>query len=184
MATTPVFPMTPPWTPELLPEVAALVETRLRSRPHAVKLLEFGAGWSTVWLAGLDPDWLISYEDDLGWCAEVNKALAGVGQPFRCLLTPGEKMADRAGNLVDGCLDLAYVDCGDAFRPACTLAAVPKLRPDGWLVLDDSHWYELQGVCGELIGLGFRMLNRAGEHVRKTGERKHHSTSIFCREGF
>lgn len=178
MATDPVMPIVPPFTPELLPEVQAKIEAYLRSLPSKATVLELGAGWSTVWLAQMGFLGVTSVENNLDWYLEVRSTLANLGLSVSLLHrypTP-ELIREFPNNY----FDLVYVDCIDPAREPCALAARDKVKIGGWLVLDDSHWEMLQTTVAAMKGWG--SLSIEGTHLRKSGERHFHRTTIFKKE--
>lgn len=140
----------PWWTFEAADEVAAF----LRDRPDA-RVLEWGSGASTVWLAQRAGT-VVSIEHDPAWAARTARALAArdaanvrlrVVEPTR-LVPPGgvpsakpgfagldfERYADAVDD-VSGELDLVVID-GRA-REACLVRAIDRLADDGLIVFDN-----------------------------------------------
>lgn len=140
----------PWWTFEAADEVAAF----LAERPGA-RVLEWGSGASTVWLARRAAS-VVSIEHDPVWAARTARALAArdagnvelrVVEPTR-LVAPGgvpsakpgfegldfERYAD-AVDAVPGELDLVVID-GRA-REACLVRAIDRLVAGGLIVLDN-----------------------------------------------
>lgn len=183
MATTPVFRMVPPWTPELLSSVQTEVETFLAGRGLPF-VLEVGSGWSTVWLAeraGL----IYSVEDDKGWRDEVERVLSDRFDKVcanRVDLVEG-KHVPRWVSQQSEMYDLVLIDGGpDDTRLASLFASLTKVVDGGWIVLDDSHWEMFKGVPDVMRSMGYGSRQYIGDHTRKTGEVCFHSTTIFSKE--
>ena len=140
MATTPVMKMTRPWTPELLPEVQRIIEEFILTRRGVKRVLEVGSGLSTIWFALMGVD-LHSCEHDEDWFGEVSNVL-------RSLNVPQEKYDIVNGHQMDWWVsqepikkfDLVLIDCVDEQRLSCLFASLTKVKDDGWIVVDDSHW--------------------------------------------
>lgn len=189
MATTPVFEMKPPWTPELLPVVQKEIEDYL----DTIRLpfvLEVGSGWSTLWLAQI-ADVLHSIEHDPAWYAEVTRCLTNLENAcYACdtVLIASVELTDKPGGIVrqifsegqETC-DLILIDCVDEERLPAICASVSRLKRNGWLVVDDSHWEMFDGLQRIMFNMGFAEKIYSGQHTRKTGEVKYHQTTIFSR---
>lgn len=145
-----------PWLPLSL---LAYLEPRLD--PGGVGF-EFGSGGSTLWLAERvgsltsvehDPKWHTIIEQELqdsrvGNCRyilrEARPRVAGAGVPgvggVDCGSREWEGSFESYVKVIDqwpdGSLDLVLVD--GRSRPACLLHAAPKVRPGGYLILDDT----------------------------------------------
>ncbi len=99
------------------------------------RVVEFGSGLSTPWLAKRC-GWLLSVEDDPGWHAKIATILARDSmRHVRYELRTGADYSALSG-LSDGSIDFALVDGTD--RAGCVAAVVPKIRQGGWLYLDNS----------------------------------------------
>lgn len=131
--------------------------------PKAIRFLEseIGAGWSGLeWGSGRSTTWfaarlrhLTSVEHDARWYAIVRRRLQAAERTNVDLRlvpvehpphTPPERITSVpayvgvADTFADDALDLVIVD--GAYRPLCVLAALPKLRRGGLLLVDDSTW--------------------------------------------
>lgn len=95
------------------------------------RMVEFGSGMSTLWFAERVAS-LHSIEHDPAWYATVAARLpAGVRYDLR-----GPSSYCDLADHPDGSLDLVVVD--GIQRAECVRAAIPKLRPGGWLYLDNT----------------------------------------------
>lgn len=99
------------------------------------RIVEFGSGHSTPWLARRC-EFLLSIEDDPVWHRRVSARLGRHGlRHVRHELRAGPAYCSLA-EFSDGYFDFALID-GSA-RAACVAAAVPKIKPGGWLYLDNT----------------------------------------------
>lgn len=99
------------------------------------RMVEFGSGNSTRWFASRAA-FVLSVEDDPAWFDHVtsvlaDEAIANVRYELRT-----EATYASLDDVTDGSLDFALVDGTD--REGCVKNAVPKLKPGGWLYLDNS----------------------------------------------
>lgn len=134
-----------PWLP--YPFVRHLA--RLCSRSWRV--LEFGSGASTVWLAERTAH-VVSHENDAQWHARTAARLAAVGcdnVDLRLLTRRDEYSAiDQYGARQ---FDFVLVD--GRWRDACAEAAIRAVRPGGFIYLDNSdvpdpdHRIAVQVLC-------------------------------------
>jgi len=119
-----------PWIPaSARREIARLL-------PANARVLEVGAGMSTLWLAPRCAQ-IISFESDQGWCdvlqAELTRRkLDHVDLQHRWL---AHEMADFS-LVPDDSLDLCVIDGGP--RHECARAAPPKIKPGGCIYLDNA----------------------------------------------
>lgn len=152
------------WTPRYIRDRISVIawERANRDAPwltaHAVELLdswlqrtdhgvEWGSGRSTAWLASRCAH-LMSMENDPQWHGRVVRMLEQMGVANRVdyrLCPDGMDGRPESGYVraVDGVeeatLDFALVD--GVAREHCALAAVPKLRPGGLLIIDNIEWF-------------------------------------------
>lgn len=122
-----------PWIP---PSATRRISQRLSP---ASRVLEIGAGMSTLWLAARCGS-LLSIEADREWhdrLAEIlaRRGLRHVNLQYRW---QAADMCDFSA-VADGSLDLCLVDGGP--RLECARAAIPKLKTDGWLYIDNTDLY-------------------------------------------
>jgi predicted O-methyltransferase YrrM len=116
---------------------------------HASRVLEIGSGMSTLWLAQ-HCDHVDSIEADqrwVGWLREeiARRHLSNVEVLFRW---QAAEMCDFS-NWPDASLDLVFVDGGP--RPQCCEAALPKLKPGGFLYVDNTDIAKTAANSRELI---------------------------------
>lgn len=190
MSTTPVFPIVPPYMPELLAEVQARIEAFIgearRSLPpaagYAPAVLEFGSGWSTIWF-GLLGCAITSFEHDPDWFAEVFRVLEEQQAAGLCHRFARVQLAQPyifpPSPWKGHTYDLVYVDCVDECRVPCVEVSMGLLRSGGMFVLDDSHW-EILKPAREMLSI-WPSETISGQHARKTGEVCFHQTTIYRR---
>jgi len=94
------------------------------------KILEFGAGGSTVWFSGRTKH-LITIEHDNNWYQKVSPQ---VDTDIRLLPRPYYGVCDE---FKDESFDLILIDGRDRIR--CIEKAHSKVKPDGILMLDNSE---------------------------------------------
>lgn len=141
-----------PDEPWIAPGAIRFLEENLRPDMRA---LEWGSGRSTAWLAARVGH-LTSIEHDAAWYARVRTQLADRGAQVDYKLTPLDPEKDSgniygpndapayvavAASIPEGSLDLVSVD--GAYRVSCVVAATAKLRPGGWLMVDDTTWFPM-----------------------------------------
>ena len=126
-----------PGEPWLTRDMVELLKTRLTG---AGRGLEWGAGRSTLWLAARLGS-LVSVEHDEAYCRQVQAALEKKGlRNVDLRFHPAEPdYVAVADTLPPARLDFVLVD-GQA-RDLCALAALPRLKPGGLLVVDNSNLY-------------------------------------------
>ncbi len=99
------------------------------------RVLEFGSGWSTLWLADRCAE-VITIESSPVWAAFVAKKSETCGATVQVLQRELEDYTDTA-DFADASVDLCIVD--GWFRHRCLENAVRLVRPGGWLYLDISE---------------------------------------------
>jgi hypothetical protein len=152
-----------------------------------MRVFEYGSGGSSLFFARRVREG-ISIEHDPAWAAEVKQALVDqrlanwtvqlvepsndgsggdpsdpasytssdapqVGRSFRAYAAAIDKFPDDS-------FDLVMID-GRA-RPACFVHARPKVKPGGWLLLDNADWPGYRYVHRELDRLGWPSRTFAG----------------------
>lgn len=123
------------WRP-ILPMISFTAARHIsrRLQPDS-RVIEFGSGMSTPWLA-VRCGWMISIEDNPVWYPHVSSLLSK-----RKIHNVHYEMRDKGNytdlsDLPDGSLDFALVDGTD--RTGCIVAVARKIRPGGWIYLDNS----------------------------------------------
>lgn len=110
--------------------------------------LEWGCGRSTLWF-GRRVARLTSVEDDAGWFTRISQQIVEAGLSSRIDLRLASITTAQAAEtpyvtvaaeFADGTLDFVVVD--GALRDQCIQAALPKLRPGGLLLVDNSNWWK------------------------------------------
>jgi SAM-dependent methyltransferase len=109
----------------------------LRDRPllSKARVLEYGAGYSTLWWAKNVAE-LVSIDHDQAWMDAI-RAVLPESPTVRLICEPDQNryvaLADQFGTF-----DIIVID--GAEREGCFLRAIPQLRPNGWLILDNAEW--------------------------------------------
>ena len=108
---------------------------------------ELGSGGSTIWLAKRVMQ-VISVENDEHWFEAVGQVLIQeslTNADLRLIsLKPEDPLFSWAGyaqsilKFKHDYFDLVFVDGWDPCRVPCVGYAIPKLKPGGWLVVDDT----------------------------------------------
>jgi len=142
------------------------------------RVLEFGSGHSTVWLAALGAD-VHSVETRPGWKGEVEGWLEARGLSATIFLCKPGESHKPAHQYPDGSFDLVFVDGHQPDRLACAKAARDKVRPGGWMVIDDAQWPGLKGAP-QLLG-GWHRTVIFGVHHRKSGISRPVETDFYRR---
>jgi predicted O-methyltransferase YrrM len=126
-----------PERPWIVPAAIGWLRRRIRPR---WRVLELGSGRSTAWYARRAGH-LISLEDNEYWHAETAERLRGRGLDVEMRLMPVEEFPDHVASLPDDAFDLVVVDFLESpqvTRLDCLRPARYKVRPGGYLLLDDS----------------------------------------------
>ncbi len=131
----------PDW-PWLTPKAVRFLDLCLRPTDL---VFEWGAGRSTLWIARQVKK-ITSVEHDPSWFARVNLKASQLNlnniDLKHCLDGEGSSTESEyvaSIHSVDDNLDLIVVD--GLRREKCALAAIPKLKPGGILLLDNANWY-------------------------------------------
>jgi predicted O-methyltransferase YrrM len=138
-----------PDKPWLCPGTVRFCESHLSKSMSA---LEFGSGRSTTWFAGRVGH-LVSVEHDATWHAQVQQQLAAAAvtnvdyrlAPLNHPESEGERevydpvpdYVATVDQLPDASLDLVVVD--GHYRTHCIRHALPKIKPGGYLLVDDIN---------------------------------------------
>jgi predicted O-methyltransferase YrrM len=129
---------TTPQRPWIVPAAIGWLRRRIRSN---WAVLELGSGRSTVWFARRAGS-LISLEDIEFWHGQTRERLEEAGLSNVDLrLMEVEEFPREVASLPEGAFDLVVVDFLEAptvNRIDCIRPAMKKVRPGGYLLLDDS----------------------------------------------
>jgi hypothetical protein len=104
-----------------------------KALPPNCRAIEFGSGMSTLWLAPRCGS-LHSIEHDPSWYQAVSSRLLSL-KNIRYEHRQQSAYTDVL-EYPNGSLDFAFID--GIQRADCVRAVIPKLRPGGWLYLDNS----------------------------------------------
>jgi len=125
------------------------------------RIFELGAGGSTLWLARRAAQ-VVSVEHDREWyeaveAAIISEDLANVDLRYRPLqpedkLNPWKDYSIEILQFNNDFFDLAFVDGWDPARLPCAAYAQGKVKPGGYVVVDDTNQPYLQAVFGILQG--------------------------------
>jgi predicted O-methyltransferase YrrM len=157
-------------TPWLTPGALWFLEQLLKLQPR-LRVLEFGCGGSTFWLAKQGAN-LVSIEHDKHWQTVVQERLdcEGLKAELRLLPRPYDGVCAQ---FPDQCLDLVLVDGRDRIR--CVRAAMPKLRPGGVLMLDNAERPRYNEARALLSGWEYNRATQQGRWCSSAG----YSSSTF-----
>lgn len=139
-----------PW---MVPEAVSLIESVIEA---SWRVAEFGAGASTVWLSRRVSN-ITSFEHDAALARELRKKVAGRGN-VQVIVLPLQEFVRALCGLPDGSLDLVIVDSSEVglptelARPGLVQAARSKVRPGGFLVLDNSDRVRYRPIDELLVG--------------------------------
>ena len=133
---------TDPW---LTQDAVRLLKQLLR--PDDVGF-EWGSGRSTIWLAERTKQ-LISVENDSKWYKSVSETISQKELKNVQYLFHSTDQDEETGNeseyvgAIRSCADdsLDYVLVDGWGRDWCALAAIPKLKCGGMLIVDNANWY-------------------------------------------
>jgi len=130
----------PPYLPFLSQEAVDFLETLIKPGWRG---FEWGAGGSTIWLAQHGVE-LTSIEHSQEWFDIVEAALIELRLRADLRLVDTEHGTDdyvnAIGEFPDRYFDLIISDGVDESRFFAPRAAVPKLKPGGWMVVDNLAW--------------------------------------------
>lgn len=118
----------------------------------AHRILEYGAGGSTLWLCQLCPHAeIFVVEHDADWRLKVSAA--GVGLRA-CQIPTATILMDAIDHPSWDNIDLAIIDGEADERPAMLADAWPRLRPLGSLFLHDAEREQYQEAIDQLTAQG------------------------------
>ncbi len=126
-----------PWITE---DAVAFLDN-LTQQNKNLRILEFGAGASTIWFAKRTP-YLVSIEHNEKWHTMLTKIIQNDKRCFAIDLRLENRPYDNICNkFPDEYFDLILVDGRDRVR--CVNASLRILKPGGILMLDDAQrsWY-------------------------------------------
>ncbi len=148
-----------PDVPWITKDAVRMLEDHLN---HTMVGFEWGSGNGTLWLLKRTKA-LTSVEHHKPWSEIVKKKLADAGVRNADYRYVDENEYKRViDEFPDEHFDLVIVD--GLFRDVAMLKSMPKLKRDGWLVLDNANWYlpsdsatpqsrsRADGPAGELWG--------------------------------
>lgn len=98
-------------------------------------VVEFGSGQSTLWL-GQRVGRLLSIEDNPGWHDRVRKNIARLGLDNVTLELRAAADYPDVSDIPDRSVDFCVIDGLD--RGRCAVTILPKIKPGGWIYLDNS----------------------------------------------
>jgi len=104
---------------------------------------EWGAGRSTVWFSSRVSA-MTSIEHDEAWYARVQRAVHArpvANVTLHCVPASESRYEHAICAVADESLDFVLVDGLSDRRDACAWAALPKIRVNGILIVDDVHRY-------------------------------------------
>jgi predicted O-methyltransferase YrrM len=109
--------------------------------------IEWGSGRSTAWLAQRVAH-LVSVEHNPLWAERVRKLLAAANiqhiVDYRVITdaeTEDSPYVSVANEIPVASLDFAFVDGATSVRYACAAAALDRIRPGGFLIIDNCNWF-------------------------------------------
>ncbi len=157
-----------PWMPYCL---SALLDERLGP---TLKALEFGAGYSTLFLMRRVAR-VVSVEHNARWAAELRGRIGANVTILDAPATPSEAYLEAVAG-VDERYDVIVVD--GLHRIECFQWAVDHLTPPGVIVLDDSDRIQYQELFGCGRKAGFKALHLQSHKPCSVGL---HRSTIFYR---
>lgn len=167
-----------PERPWIVPAATGWLRRRIR---RSWLVLELGSGRSTVWYAKRSAR-VLSFEDNEDWLERARERLARAGiRNAEIRSVPIERFVPEVAALDDDAYDLVVVDfleSPEADRVDAVRAAMLKVRPGGYLLLDDSDRPAYAGA-DELLA-GWRRRRFAGV---KDGWPQAVETTIYRRGG-
>ena len=148
------------------------------------RIFEWGLGPGSLWFAQRAAE-VISIENVQEW----HKYMGTFAQPNLTLVlvsgyknTPGwreglEQYIAMIDGYPDAYFDLVFSDGWAESRALCPVRAMPKVKPGGWLVVDDVTWNPARAGAEPLIKAGWAQIRKSGivlpemswdEHGRKS----------------
>ena len=158
--------------PELLPIARGAMESMLKL---GSRVLEFGSGHSTVWLASRSLE-VVSIESSPLWFDAVNVWLDKRLLRADVRLTDTQVIEDEL-DFPDNYFDLLFDDGYWYARVNFLKHNMDKVKPGGWVVFDDTNWQQFRYIPDILMG--WSRYDVYGTHLRKTGISKAVVTSFY-----
>lgn len=124
----------------------------------AMRLFEYGAGYSTLWFAQRVKE-VHALEYDRQWEVQLRQMLEGLSNVRLQFQELGPEYISTALEDEEG-YDLILVDGRE--RVACLEKSLSALRPGGVIVLDDSEREEYQAAFSRAREAGYRWLTISG----------------------
>ena len=143
------------------------------------KVFEFGAGGSTLWLAGIASS-VVSVEDDRNWYEAVRAEFAAAGiDKVEMVHAPTHEMHKVIHDR--GEFSVIYVDpLEQKARARCIAASVAHVKRGGWLVADDYNFPMVKAEIDRLRGK-WDVAIVAGSKVHPTRGVVVATSTAFCR---
>ena len=146
--------LTKKYFPWMAPSAVTVLEDEI-IKPDFIAF-EWGSGGSTLWLAHRCKS-VVTIEHDLGWFGKVSADLDNckvehVEMHYVPKDSGSHEYDDYAKTILefpDDVFDLVFVDGRN--RAECVKRAVPKVKPGGYLVLDDAQREEYQDGIALLV---------------------------------
>ena len=141
-----------PWLP--FPLIDQLAE-RIGPGSH---VFEYGGGGSTLWFLDRGAT-VVTVEHHPGWADHLQREVTGDGWTLlqRGLEDDAAAYVDAIGEYDDDSFDLVVVDGRE--RARCAIAASAKVRPGGWLIVDDVDRERYAEAVGNLEAAGWARLD-------------------------
>lgn len=151
------------------------------------RIFEWGLGPGSLWFAQRASE-VVSVENVRNW-AEYVRAISFDYFPWHDVaIVEGrkdmfnlnaalEEYAAIIDRYPDDYFDLVFSDGWAESRALCPVRAMSKVRPGGWIVVDDVNWNPAKVGAEPLVEAGWRQVRKAGivspemswdEHGRKT----------------
>lgn len=156
----------------LLPRMGCAHAWRIGQKAcEAKRILEYGSGGSTPWLAQIMPKngMLVSMENDHQWAVWCKRAIDSM-RSFLTIADVVVRYAETEDEYIaseQGPFDLILVDGRHIWRAACMAAAYDKLRPGGTVFLHDSQEALYQPGIVEFLSAGGRLVHEDADRMYK-----------------
>jgi len=153
------------------------------------EVFEQGSGGSTIWLAQRVKK-VISVEHSPEWHEAISQALAQRGLhnvellfiPLKPQnwLNPWEDYAGAILKYRNATFDVIFIDGWDPARLPAVAYGVNKLKPSGYMIVDDTTWPMLQSIFSLLDGWDYVHLD--GQTLSRTDGMNTNSRTTFFRK--